>query len=249
MTTDINIINDTTVVTVVDTPVVVDITNINEVVDITADNIIVEFGGENLTNVDLTIDEQTVNILSEDINVSFDGLGAQGNPGLGFIQVYRVEPDKPFTPTDGSFNFNTNILTPPVGWSLNAPALIANHKLWGTYTSIEKGKDIVWSPPFVLSTESSTVSGVTSFRAEPVPEPDIGLIWARKFTYSQNLRVGNSTNSTWLEIVPGLGTVMLSPIGTNTERTNYLKINANVNSTDNRNLVDRINSNNIGRKL
>ena len=81
--------------------------------------------------------------------------------------------------------------------------------------------------------------------------PTIGLtggeLWNRRFTYSQNLRVGNSEEQAWIEIVPGLKNVELDAQGTSTQRADYLILDGrDLTNLTNRTQLDIIDSD-LGR--
>ena len=67
-------------------------------------------------------------IWSGPVKVFEDGTdGTDGDPGVDGLstyqsQIYQRATSAPETPTGGSFNFGTNILTPPTGWSGEVPA-------------------------------------------------------------------------------------------------------------------------------
>ena len=236
-------------VRVTEEPTVINIINETQEFNVSTPITDINFTGNDRTNVDLTLDPIEVAIRTEQVDVVFQNQGAQGVPGTGFVQIFLAIDIQPATPTGGSFNFNSNILTPPTGWSTNLPTIIPPNELWVSYSAITEGKELIWSNPFQITKtiDSGGGSGVgTMFRAGEPVNPKLGTIWLRRFTYSQNMRIGAEQDQTWLEIIPGTGNVNLDSNGDDTLRNNYLILDAN--TTESRTLIDFINSNNIGRK-
>ena len=91
-----------------------------------------------------------------------DGLGPQDGLSTYFATVYQRAASAPATPTtdDGSYNFDTQTLTPPSGWSTSPPASDGN-PLYVSTTQFQiegpTGTDstCVWTTPAVLTTDGA----------------------------------------------------------------------------------------------
>lgn len=100
-----------------------------------------------------------------------DGLdGIDGADGLSIFQasIFRRATSAPATPTGGSYNFGTNTLTPPSGWSAAVPA----------------GTD-----PIYISTTLASVQGVTGI--------DSSLVWETPRLLSENGTDGDRGAGRW----------------------------------------------------
>lgn len=66
--------------------------------------------------------------------------------------VFQVAAEQPSTPTGGSWNFTTNIGTPPSGWE-NAPADAPTNPVWISIGLVNSRStsEIIWSTPGVFS--------------------------------------------------------------------------------------------------
>ena len=85
------------------------------------------------------------------------GIG-QPIPGSTYFQwfIFIESTGAPATPTGGSWDFDTNIGTPPTGWSLVAPQ-VPNTILWFSVAFVDSRNPtvITWSAPSLLSTSTS----------------------------------------------------------------------------------------------
>jgi hypothetical protein len=85
------------------------------------------------------------------------GIG-QPIPGSTYFQwfIFIESTGAPATPTGGSWDFDTNIGTPPTGWSLVAPQ-VPNAILWFSVAFVDSRNPtvITWSAPSLLSTATS----------------------------------------------------------------------------------------------
>ena len=248
---DVSITDTPININVVDEPVVIDLSVVegNKIdIDTTVTN--VAFTGSDITNVDLTVEENDIRLRTDSTEVIFQHQGSQGLRGTGFTVIFRRSIITPAIPSGGTFNTATNTVTVPNFWNKDPSGTTGDGTLYVSFGKLEAGNTkIIWTIPTEIAggTGGGGSGTGTAFRIAQPTNPQIGLIWARRFTYSQNLRVGNEQSSTWLEIVPGLGDVTLTANGTNTERDNYLILDANVAIVD-RSVLDFINSNNKGRK-
>ena len=89
---------------------------------------------------------------------------------------------------------------------------------------------------------------ITIIRAAAPIQPSelvLGTEWLRRYSFSKNIRVGNSEAMTWITIVPGLEEVNLTAQGTAAERSNYLIADANINN--NRSDLDFVDNNIVRR--
>ena len=95
---------------------------------------------------------------------SSESIGLYGNTnvfGGTYFQwfIFIQSTGSPATPTGGSWDFDTNIGTPPTGWSVVAPQ-IPNAILWFSVAFVDSRNPtlITWSAPSLLSTATSIYS-------------------------------------------------------------------------------------------
>jgi len=77
--------------------------------------------------------------------------------------VFQDSATQPATPTDGSWNFVTNVGTPPTGW-LNSPPVNPVNKVWLTIALVnsKSTSSLTWSTPGLVSSSSGSSGSVTS---------------------------------------------------------------------------------------
>ena len=87
-----------------------------------------------------------------------DGVdGADGSDGnsVALLGVYKRASSAPTTPTGGSFNFSTNTLTPPTGWSATPPSgsdpLYISNATASVQGSTGTDSSLTWSQPEVFA--------------------------------------------------------------------------------------------------
>ena len=99
--------------------------------------------------------------------------GTTGSAGQSVFQttIYRRATSTPATPTGGSYNFGTNVLTPPSGWSQSIPAgTDPVYSTTGTFSingATGVATNVTWVAP-VLSVKNGTdgddgTNGVSTF--------------------------------------------------------------------------------------
>ena len=85
--------------------------------------------------------------------------GATGANGasIASLLIYKADSSAPADPTGGSFNFSTNVLTAPTGWSPSPPnkasgeVIYISRALASTYTVGGTDDTLSWSSPVVLA--------------------------------------------------------------------------------------------------
>ena len=105
------------------------------------------------------------------------GLYGQGNQSTGNTSyfeylIFQDSLNQPPQPTGGSWNFTTNVGTPPAGWS-NIPPTVLINRLWisiGLVNSNNATATIQWSTPGTLS-NSSTLPDILSGTGVPTTAP------------------------------------------------------------------------------
>ena len=142
---------------------VINLENIKQDVDLTVPNTIVEFNSSESTNIDLTTTKQDVELNIPQVNVEFAALGVAGQPGIGFVQIYRKSINAPVKPTGGSFSFITNTLTPPTDWSQSIDSGLDGN-VYATQSVLQEGVPLVWAEPYQITTDTNTfvTSGETN---------------------------------------------------------------------------------------
>lgn len=111
------------------------------------------YGG---TGTDTTVTWTSPDVLVQDGAAGADG--ADGGDGLSVhvANVYKRSATAPSTPTadDGSYNFTTNTLTPPSGWSVEPPAgtdpLYVSTGSFSVIGSIGTDNTVTWTAPDLL---------------------------------------------------------------------------------------------------
>ncbi len=108
--------------------------------------------------------DTTVTWTSPDILVQDGATGAAGDDGISVhvANVYQRSASAPSTPTadDGQYNFTTNVLTPPTGWSVEPPA--GSDPLYistGSFSIVgQTGTDttVTWTSPDILVQDGDT---------------------------------------------------------------------------------------------
>lgn len=93
------------------------------------------------------------------VNASTETVGLYGNTtnfGGTYFEwfVFQQAATAPSTPTGGTWNFNTNVGTPPSGWSNSIPAL-PTQPVWVSiaFVNSKTPNTIVWSVPGVLGSQ------------------------------------------------------------------------------------------------
>jgi hypothetical protein len=77
--------------------------------------------------------------------------------------IFKEASTQPATPTGGSWNFTTNVGTPPTGWT-GSPPVAPTNKVWvciGVVNS-RNTATIVWSAPGLFALPSGTVTNVSA---------------------------------------------------------------------------------------
>jgi hypothetical protein len=77
--------------------------------------------------------------------------------------IFRESATQPATPTGGSWNFVTNVGTPPAGWTVSPPTAPTN-EIWVSIAFINSKtpSTVVWSVPGLLGVVPSTTVGATT---------------------------------------------------------------------------------------
>ena len=136
--------------------------NLDPKIDISAPTVKIESSGQETTNVDLTTTKQDVNLTIPQVNVEFAALGITGQPGVGFLQIFTRSINAPATPTGGTFNFTTNVLTPPTDWSQSISDG-SDEDVYATQSVVREGTSLLWSTPYKVTNSTNTyvISGST----------------------------------------------------------------------------------------
>lgn len=172
--------------------------------------------------------------------------GTDGAPGSSFAEltVFKQAASAPSTPTGGSYNFTTKIVTPPSGWVTDPSSFSGTDPVWavkitasvlgstgtvslGTWTSPGKvfasgvdgtALDIIYIRSTTLPTTPSPSSGVpTGWYADPLTVPaGSGLIWQ-----SVGERPSLGANYTWQTAVRSEGQTGAAGVSTKTLTSAY----------------------------
>lgn len=91
--------------------------------------------------------------------------GSNVNFGGTFFQwfIFQQASTQPATPTGGSWNFTTQIGTPPSGWS-NSPPPAPTNEIWVSiaFVNSRSGSSLTWSVPGLLGVIASVNVGTTT---------------------------------------------------------------------------------------
>lgn len=116
-----------------------------------------------------------------------NGLGGEGESGLSVAEltIYRRATSPPTTPTGGSYDFSTQSLTPPAGWTSEIPSgndpVYASRGVAAVQGITGVDSIIAWSSPWLHTQEGSAVDII--FRrsatqpATPSPSPGVPAGW------------------------------------------------------------------------
>lgn len=114
--------------------------------------------------------------------------GSAGNPGLSVaeLSIYLRAATIPPTPSGGSFNFGTQTLDPPLGWSVTVPS-DSSEPIWVSLAvaaaDSPTGTDdvLAWTAPTVLAQDGASVNIIfkreVTQPATPAPSPGIPATW------------------------------------------------------------------------
>lgn len=114
--------------------------------------------------------------------------GSTGAPGLSVaeISIYQRAAAQPGTPSGGSFNFDTQTLDPPAGWSITVPS-DSSEPCWVSIAvaaaDSPTGTDSVlaWTTPTVLAQDGASVDIIFRRSAAqpstPAPSPGVPASW------------------------------------------------------------------------
>ena len=129
--------------------------NLDPKIDISAPTVKIESSGQETTNVDLTTTKQDVNLTIPQVNVEFAALGITGQPGVGFLQIFTRSINAPATPTGGTFNFTTNVLTPPTDWAQSISDG-SDEDVYATQSVVREGTSLLWATPYKVTNNTNT---------------------------------------------------------------------------------------------
>lgn len=91
--------------------------------------------------------------------------GSNVNFGGTFFQwfIFQQASTQPATPTGGSWNFTTQVGTPPSGWS-NSPPPAPTNEIWVSiaFVNSRSGSSLTWSEPGLLGVIASVSVGTTT---------------------------------------------------------------------------------------
>jgi hypothetical protein len=100
-----------------------------------------------------------------------DSQGLYGNSvtfGGTYFQwfIFYTSNSAPPTPTGGSWNFATNVGTPPTGWSTTPPSA-TTEQVWvsiALISSLINAPTITWSTPGLFTSESTSSFGTMALQ-------------------------------------------------------------------------------------
>ena len=152
-----------------------------------------------------------------------DGVdGTDGNDGNSVAQltVFKRSSSAASTPTGGSYNFSTNVITPPTGWSTSVPSgtdpVYSSHAIASVSGSTGTDSSLTWSSPEIISkngddgsdgsngTDGTSVYTTSVFRRQST-SPSTPLANTGSFNFTTNVLTaptGNPSSETWSTSVP-----------------------------------------------
>src|SRR5690606_4015079 len=110
-----------------------------------------------------------------------DGEDGEAGQSVAELTIYRRSPSAPATPTDGSYNFATQTLTPTADWSSSHPAgtdpLYAARAVAAVQGTSGTDNSLTWSTPVLITQEGSAVDIIfTRSSTQPsTPPPSSGV--------------------------------------------------------------------------
>ena len=146
---DVNITDEPININVVTEPTVIDLSVVEgNKIDIETSVTNVQFTGSDITNVDLTVEENDIALRTDSTEVIFQHQGSQGLRGTGFTLIFRRSETTPSIPNGGSFNTQTNTVTVPDFWSRSPSGTNANGTLYVSAGKLEAGNTVItWTTP------------------------------------------------------------------------------------------------------
>lgn len=146
-----------------------------------------------------------------DGNVGADGVDGNHGNSVAQISIYRRSNTLPSTPTGGSYNFTTNVLTAPTDWSSSPAAgtdpLYVSVSIATTVGSTGTDSTITWSAPELLAVDGTTgnsvYTGSVYLRQEATPSTPVSNTGSFNFgTNVLTAPTGNPATEVWSTSVP-----------------------------------------------
>lgn len=132
--------------------------------------------------------------------------GDKGDPGETydyvpcFIYFHPEDNAVPKKPVGGSYDFTTNTLTPPSGWSISYSDMNKPIYMSIGMACSKPGSTIEWSSPFIAFSDST--GGGSDLPYDPVPESNYKTLFIYKHSYTQpDMPVGGSYDFSTQRIV------------------------------------------------
>ena len=112
------------------------------------------------------------------------------------LSIYKSSPTSPFTPSGGSYNFDTQVLTPPDGWTEDSSSFEDGEIVWLSIGNVVQGDNIInWSKPLRITpgvgSANITIAFVAAIYIESQEKP--------------NTPTGGSYNFETKELTPPVG--------------------------------------------
>ena len=114
--------------------------------------------------------------VGETVNSSQGGddgdAGADGSDGnsVHVSNIFKRSATAPATPTGGSYNFTTNTLTPPTGWSENLPAgadsLYSSTATWSINGTTGTDSSTTWTTPVKIDGGGADIGDLANYFTE-----------------------------------------------------------------------------------
>jgi hypothetical protein len=132
------------------------------------------------------------------------------------VMLYKQVSTQPTAPTGGSYNFSTNTVVPPSGWSVAMPnstttPTYATEYTFSTATPTETVTATTWSTPFVFAqigiSGTSGVDGLSTFVMEIYSTGITSTPTGGTYTFSTDNLDTSSLSAGWSRAMPSSGTV------------------------------------------
>ena len=93
------------------------------------------------------------------------------------LSIYKASPTTPLTPSGGSYNFDTNTLTVPTGWTEDSSSFEDGEIVWLSIGNVVQGDDIInWSKPLRITpgvgSANITIAFVAAIYINSETKPD-----------------------------------------------------------------------------
>ena len=124
-----------------------------------------------------TIYEGDTNIdWSKPIRIS-GGAGSSIIRRSKILSIYKASPTTPLTPSGGSYDFDTNTLTVPTGWTENSSSFEDGEIVWLSIGNVVQGDNIInWSKPLRITpgvgSANITIAFVAAIYINSETKPD-----------------------------------------------------------------------------